>query len=93
MARYMIEVSHEAEPVACAKVVRLFLASGSHLLTHADWGCMDGDHRAWIIVDVTDKKEAMAIVPPALRSEARIIGLNQFSLSQVDEIMRRHSTA
>ena len=93
MAKYLIEVAHEAEELACARVVKLFLASGSHLLTHADWGCMDGDHRAWMIVDVASKTEAMAIVPPALRPAARIIGLNRFSLDQIDEILKKHPSA
>ena len=93
MARFLIEVSHEAEAVACARVVKVFLASGSHLLTHADWGCMDGDHRAWIIVDVANKNEALAIVPPALRSAARVVGLNYFSMSQIDEILKKHASA
>lgn len=91
MPRFLIEVPHEAAPIACARVVKIFLASGSHLLTHADWGCMDGDHRAWLIVDVADKHEAMGIVPPALRQAARIIGLNQFSLGQIDEVLKKHS--
>ena len=93
MARFLIEVSHEAEAVACARVVKVFLASGSHLLTHADWGCMDGDHRAWLIVDVASKNEAMAIVPPAFRTAARVVGLNSFSMSQIDEILKRHPSA
>ena len=90
MARFLIEVSHEAEALACARVVKVFLASGSHLLTHADWGCMDGDHRAWLIVDVANKNEALAIVPPAFRTAARVVGLNHFSMSQIDEILKRH---
>ena len=93
MARFLIEVSHEAETVACAKVVKIFLASGSHLLTHADWGCYDGDHRAWLIVDVANKAEAMAVVPPGLRSTARVIGLNYFSMNEIDEILKKHSSA
>jgi hypothetical protein len=90
MPRFLIEVPHEPETVACAKVVKVFLASGSHLLTHADWGCCDGDHRAWMIVDVANKDEAIAIVPPAFRSVTRIVGLNYFSLDQIDEILKSH---
>ena len=93
MARFLIEVVHDAEAVACARVVKLFLSAGSHLLSHADWGCLDGDHRAWMIVDVADKTEAMAIVPAALRPATRITGLNQFSMSQIDEILKSHPSA
>jgi len=93
MARFLIEVAHDPEQLACARVVKIFLSSGSHYLTHADWGCMDGDHRSWIIVDVDDKHAAMAIVPPALRPAARIVGLNSFSLEQVETILKNHPSA
>jgi len=79
MPRYLIEVDHDSDATACKLAVRVFLTSGSHLLTNADWGCLDGVHRAWVIVDVADKAEARAIVPPAFRSHARVIGLNRFT--------------
>jgi hypothetical protein len=93
VARFLIEVPHEAEVAACARVVKAFLASGSHLLTHADWGCMDGDHRAWIIVDVANKAEAQAIVPPVFRASARVVALNHFSMDQIDQILKQHPSA
>jgi len=37
MRRFLIEVPHEAEGAACARVVEVFLKTGSHFLTHADW--------------------------------------------------------
>jgi hypothetical protein len=67
MPRFLIEVPHEEEIVACAHVVEIFLKTGSHFLSNADWGCKDGVHKAWIIVDVDSKNDAMAIfrLPPA----------------------------
>jgi hypothetical protein len=91
MSRFLIEVPHKANTEACARAVRVFLDTGSYFLTHADWGCMDGVHKAWIIVDVEDKEQARAIVPPAYRSQAEITGLNQFTMQQLDEIMSHHS--
>jgi hypothetical protein len=32
----------------------------------------------------------MAIVPPAFRAGTRIVGLNGFSLEQIEAILRRH---
>jgi hypothetical protein len=90
MARYLIEVPHEAEVQACARVVQLFLATGSHMVTHADWGCMDGEHVAWIIVEADSKEEARYMVPPMCRADAKIIGLNKFTMEQIDCIMSRH---
>ncbi len=93
MAKFLIEVPHEADEMACARVVEVFLATGSHFLTHAEWGCMDGVHSAWMLVDVDSKAEALAIVPPAFRHEARVVSLNQFSMADIEPILQRHRTA
>lgn len=93
MAKFLIEVPHDPDTAACARVVHVFLTSGSHFLTQADWGCMDGDHRAWIIVDVANKQEAISIVPPAFRASARVVGLNQFSIDQIEPILKQHGSA
>lgn len=87
MPRFLIEIPHEPEMRACANVVKVFLSAGSHLLTHADWGCMDGNHSLWLIVDVDSKDDALHLVPSAFRPQARIIGLNKFSMEQIDTIM------
>jgi len=93
MPRFLIEVPHDPQPLACARVVKIFQTSGSHLLTHADWGCMDGVHSAWMIVDVADRNEAMGIIPPALRPEAKVVGLNSFSTELIDTILKGHDAA
>jgi hypothetical protein len=90
MARFLIEVPHEAERVACARVVEIFLKTGSHFLTHADWGCKDGEHKAWIIAEVENKDEARSILPPGLRPQAKITRLNYFTLEEIDEILNYH---
>jgi hypothetical protein len=90
MAKYLIEVPHEEETVACARVVKIFLETGSHYLTHAEWGCCDGDHRAWMIVDAESREEARAIVPPPIRDEARVVKLNRFTIDEIDKILSHH---
>ncbi len=90
MARYLIEVPHEAEKTACARAVRVFLETGSHFLTNADWGCFDGEHKAWIILEVESETDARSVLPPAFRSQAKIVCLNKFSLEEIDEIERHH---
>lgn len=90
MARFLIEVPHEAEPVACARAVQVFLQTGSHFLTNAEWGCLDGEHKAWIILEAEDKDEARLVLPPAFRPEARIVGLNRWSMEEIDELLRHH---
>jgi hypothetical protein len=90
MARFFIEVPHEAEETACARAVQTLLKTGSHFLTHADFGCKDGEHKAWIIVDVENKEAARSILPTDSRSQAKIVQLNKFSLEEVDEMLKYH---
>jgi hypothetical protein len=88
MSRFLIELRHDAEERACARYVKVILQSGSHFLVQADWGCMDGEHSAWIIVEADSKDEARCIVPPALRAQAKIVALNNFTLEQMEAILR-----
>jgi hypothetical protein len=75
MARFLVEVPHEAERVACARVIEILLETGSHYLTHADWGCKDGEHKAWIVADVGSHEEARSIVPAAMGPRPRLCSL------------------
>ena len=93
MPKFLIEVPHEAEQVACARVVQLFLSTGSHFLAQAEWGCFDGVHSAWIVVDVESKEEALRVIPAPLRARSKIVGLNRFSMSDIEPILRKHPGA
>ena len=90
MGRFLIEVQHEGTQVACARAVELFLRTGSHFLTHADWGCKDGEHKAWIVVEVGSRDEARGIVPPAFRSQAKVVQLNAFTMKDIESILQHH---
>ncbi|HZT68162.1 MAG TPA: hypothetical protein VFC10_00215 [Terriglobia bacterium] len=51
---------------------------------------MDGEHKAWIIADVKYKEEACSSAPPAFRSEAKIVKLNEFTMEEIDDILSSH---
>lgn len=90
MPRFLIEVPHDGTPAACARAAELLLRTGSHFLTHADYGCTDGVHKAWITLDVESKDDARNVLPSELRPLASIVRLNYFTMAQVDELKRRH---
>ena len=90
MARFLIEVPHEAEHEACLRAVRILLTSGSHFLTRSEFGCFDGVHKGWLIVGLESKEEARSILPPAFRSQANIVKLNKFTIEEIDELLRHH---
>jgi len=90
MSRYLIELRHDPDGVACARFVKLILTSGSHFLTHADWGCNDGEHTGWVIVEADSKDEARMVLPPPFRPQARIVALNYFTVEEMDAVIRGH---
>jgi len=90
MNRFLIEVPHDENKLACNQAIELFRRTGSHFLTHADWGCQDGEHKAWIIVELNNKEEAKLILPPVLRSQAKIVVLNKFSIGDMIEVAEKH---
>jgi hypothetical protein len=90
MTKFLIEVPHESEVVACARAIKVLLQSGSHFLTHADFGCHDGVHKAWIVVEVDSKSEARNILPPVYRRQATIVELCKFGIDELDDLIKRH---
>jgi len=90
MAKFLIEVPHDPSPVGCARAVEVFLKSGSHFFTHADWGCRDGVHKAWIIVELGSRDETRRTLPPAYRTAATIVQLNAFKIDEIDEFLHQY---
>lgn len=90
MTRFLVEVPHEDDIVECARAIQFFLLTGSHFLANADWGCLDGQHKAWIILDGDDKEDILSVLPLEVRSKAKIVRLAQFTMDDVDEMLRQH---
>jgi len=74
----------------CLTAIQLLQQSGSHFVTHADYGCMDGIHKGWLTVEVDSKDEARNMLPPVFRSRATVVQLNSFTVEEVDELIKRH---
>ncbi len=90
MSKYLIEVPHGADKASCDKAIQVFLQTGSHFLTHADWGCHDGVHKAWIMADFKDKEEALRILPALFRPAATVTKLENFTAKDLVETSLLH---
>ncbi|HWP81033.1 MAG TPA: hypothetical protein VNN76_00070 [Bacteroidota bacterium] len=75
MDRYLIVVPHTAQE--CTKALKQIEAIGS--ITRFDFGCKDGEHCGWVVIEAESKKEALLVVPPLERSNARVIKLVRFT--------------
>ena len=83
MEKFLIEVPHGVDKASCKQAIQIFLASGSHFVTNAEWGCTDGDHKAWMIVETENKAEAQRILPPGYRPQAKITRLHKFTREEL----------
>jgi hypothetical protein len=81
--KFLVISSHTGED--CVKALKEVLAIG--YLTHFDWGCKDGVHTGWAILDAEDKAEAMMSVPTFLRGQAQVVQLTKF---QAEKVMAMH---
>jgi len=88
MVRYIIEASHDPTPAACLRLLDAFAKAGSSYLTHTDWGCLAGVHKAWIIVEAENDDDARLMVPPVIRGSALLVRLNKFTPEQIRELVQ-----
>lgn len=90
MPKYLIEIPHRSEKLECLRAQEILLSSGSHFLTNAEFGCLDGEHKAWFFMEVENKEEALRIVPPAYRKDTKIWQVSKFKLSEIEELLKHH---
>lgn len=83
MNRYLVISPHKPED--CVKALKQVEAIGS--ITHFEWGCKDGEHCGWAMLEADSAIEALLIVPSYERPKARVIRLVHFS---PDEIRNMH---
>ncbi len=83
MPRYMIELPNADGYDTGVRALRAIEQFGSHFVTRVDWGCEDGVHCGWMIVELDSRDEVMQIVPADLRQQVRIVKLNRFTREQI----------
>jgi 2-keto-3-deoxy-L-rhamnonate aldolase RhmA len=84
MERFLVIAPHTA--AECKQALAQVLAVG--FITHFDWGCMDGEHTGWAILEAENAKEAMLAVPPTQRQSASVVRLTRFSPSEIEAMHR-----
>ena len=83
MPTYLIEIPHPGTTFECQQVIKLFVESGSHLLSNDHWGFKDGVHKSWFINEFESKENALQVIPPYLRANASIVELTKFDKSDM----------
>lgn len=82
MDRYLVISPHTDKD--CSEALKQLLYVG--YITHFDWGCKDGEHTGWAIIEASSANEAKMVVPPTQRSTTRVIRLTKFSPSDIQQM-------
>lgn len=84
MDRYIVISEHTAEE--CRMAVKHFIHYHATFLTHFEWGCLDNDHHAYIIIEAESHEHALMAVPPLFREKAKAIKLVYFKPKEGKDI-------
>jgi hypothetical protein len=88
MSRFLVEIPHSSEYEGCIRSLAAIMNYGSHLVTHADFGCDDGVHVGWLIVEADNHEAALQMVPPPYRSDARAVRLRKWTLDEIEAMLK-----
>jgi len=87
--RFLIAFDHSSEYEGCVRALDAITQYGSHLMTNADWGCADGVHTGWLIAELDTREEALLLVPPQYRADARVVMLSRWTREQIEKMMAK----
>jgi hypothetical protein len=84
MTRYLITSSHG--PGECRRVLEEELAKGSAVLEKFVYGCRDGDHTGYAIVEAKSRSDALGLVPDFLQDNACVARVDKFTPAEVKSL-------
>ncbi len=84
MARYMIASRHD--PEECLRALDEELAKGPGTLDKFAYGCKEGDHTGYAIVEAKKLSDALALVPDFLQESACITKVDKFSPADIKSL-------
>lgn len=74
MEKYLIETPHSNE--TCRLLINELHSTG--YLHNFEWGCEDGVHCGWAIIEAESEAQAWMAVPMIVRRDARIVHVVKF---------------
>jgi hypothetical protein len=75
MIRFLIEVSEQSPTLALKRIKDAVRTMGSHFVARANWTRTEAGCTGTLLVEADDKRSALGLVPPNMRSHARIFQL------------------
>jgi hypothetical protein len=91
MEKFLIEIKNGGDTASCLRSIQSFLSSRSHFVTSVEWGCLEGESKAWLIIKTSNRADALRIIPAAYRQSAKITQLHKFTGKEINESMLNHT--
>jgi hypothetical protein len=82
MKQFIVESPHDIDE--CRAAIEMVQAAG--YLRNFKWGCPDGKHCGWAIIDAESTGEALLSVPSLIRRKARVTPIVNFSSKEVERM-------
>lgn len=79
MDRYLVSSPHTEQD--CKQALKEIHAVG--YITHFEWGCKDGDHTGWVILEAENAQQALMVVPAVQRNKAKAVKLVKFTPADI----------
>jgi hypothetical protein len=84
MARYLLTCPHTPED--CVPDIDSILGHSKELLARFDWGCKDGEHVGWVVVEAGNEATARMMLPVAIRNKASVRAVNKFTPQDIEQM-------
>ena len=65
-------------------MLKAFAEVGAHWVQNAEWGCDEGIHKCWIVIEADDDADAQRLVPPTIGNLALLVKLDKFTPKEIN---------
>lgn len=87
-SKYLVEMKHTKEE--CLQALDAVNESGhKDLLGKIDWGCMDGNHTGYMIVEANSSEAALKDIPDVVKKNSHAYKLNKFTSQQIADFHKK----
>ena len=84
MARYLLTCPHTPED--CVPDLDSILGHSQELLNRFEWGCTDGEHVGWAIVEAGNESVARMLLPVSIRQKASVRQVTKFTPQDIKNL-------
>lgn len=87
MAKYIIEKPHTSEE--CLDDLDSMLAEAPDILDKFVWGCGQGEHNGWALIESDSKEDLVATLPESIRGKFKVTEVSKLTPEEIKSFHRK----